>query len=248
MKKQEANEYNGPDKVAFMDTLADYEEHRFAVMRATSLAGKVLATWEKKGGNKDDIRQGYDYRQMLPEEQRAEVRRRLRVDQWMGLVAEEDGGQGTFKRLFDMTPEPETGIGGAPIGSKLSVGRAKAAGFNDGKAKNGPSLQEGIESYGFAADSEEALAYAEYYGEGLLLRPAPKEPKGDKAGDSDGGSPMSKPGPSALDVMTETIKELDEQERAANENGNGAEPKKRGRKPKMLALPGPDDEIPTMLN
>lgn len=220
------SEYNGPDKALFLDVLADYEEHRFSMMRAASLAGKVLNDWESKGGHKDDIRDGYAYRQMLPEEQRAEVRRRHRVEQWMGIVAQDADGQGTFEKLFELTPDIAMGIGGAPLGSRLSIGRAKTAGFNDGKSRNGPSLQEGIELYGFVADSDEALAYAEGFGDGLKLRPPPKA----KSKDED---EADEPKTSALTVMTEKLKAMD----AATAQASGDDaPKRRGRKPKTAEV------------
>ena len=185
--------YNGPDKKVYFDTLARYEEAMFNVHRSSSLAGKALDEWERKGGDKADIRDGYKYRQLQPDEQKAELRRKLRVASWHGLVAEEPNGQSNFSSLFDAPPPVEvSGIGGAPIGSRLSVVRAMSAGFNDGKTKNGPSMGEGMEAYPWAPDSEEALAYAEGFGDGLKLRPPPKVRKEDKeaeeSGTADGAS------------------------------------------------------------
>ena len=172
--------YNGPTKDEYFDALASYEGHRFEIMRLTSLAGKVLNDWEKRGGIKDDLRDGYKLRQMDPDEQRAELRRQFRVAGWHGIVDEDVGGQRSFLRAFDAPPvEAPAGIGGAPLGTQLSKVRALAAGFNDGKSRNGPGLQDGIELYGFEADSEEALAYAEGWGDGNKLRPPPKIKKSD---------------------------------------------------------------------
>ena len=220
--------YNGPTKEAFIDALGEYEEYRFEIMRYMSKAGKVIASWEKSGGCGDDLRDGYRLRKMEPDDQRAELRRQFRVAGWLNIVDQDRAGQSSFLKVFDVK-EPELGIGGAPLGSRLSVVRAKSAGYNDGKSKNGPSLQDGIELYVFDAESEEALAYAEGYGEGLLLRPAPKAKKSDDAeGDAPAGEAMS-----ALEVMTETLKELD---------GKEAAKRKRGRPPKLAALPAPADE------
>ena len=179
--------YNGPNRAVYFDMLADYEEARFNMARAASLAGKVLEAWEKKGGDKADIRDGYAYRQLQPDEQKAELRRKLRVASWHGLVAEEPNGQSNFSSLFDAPQPVETsGIGGAPLGSRLSVVRAMSAGFNDGKTKNGPSMGEGMEAYPWEPDSEEAMAYAEGFGDGLKLRPAPKVRKEDKEAEESG--------------------------------------------------------------
>lgn len=181
--------YNGPGKDAFLEACAEYEEHRFAIMRATSLAGHVLSGWEDKGGNKNDIRDGFVLRQMTPEEQRAELRRQARVAGWLGIISEDQTGQTSFIKAFEAPAKAaETlGIGGAPLGSRLSEVRAKTAGFNDGKAKAGPGLQDGLAQYEWEPDSPEALAYAEGWGDGNKLRPPPKVRKGE----SDTGNPVS---------------------------------------------------------
>lgn len=173
--------YNGPDKEVFLDTLADYEELRFTIAQAMSKTGKLLDSWEKVGGAKDDIRDGFKLRRMDPGDQQAELRRQFRVAGWLGIVDEDRTGQASFLRVFDVKTKPQAfGIGGAPMGSRLSVVRAKSAGFNDGKTKNGPGLQEGLKQFEWDPDSDEALSYAEGFGQGLMLRPAPKVRKEDQ--------------------------------------------------------------------
>jgi hypothetical protein len=218
------NDYRGPSKDLYHDALADYEEARFNVMRATSIAGKVLADWERRGGVKNDIRDGYALRQMTPEEQQVELRRQWRVASWMGMISEDATGQKSFAKLFDIKTPAKTGIGGAILGSRLSVGRAMTAGYNDAKQRNGPTMQEGLEPYlkefGWAKDSEEALAYCEGFGDGLKVRPPPKAPK--------------EPSPETLSKKIE--KELAAKEKAeAAAKKNGAP---GGRK--QAALPAPD--------
>lgn len=204
MKAKDMEGYNGPSKEDFLETLADYEEVRFFIAQANSKAGKILGSWEKAGGDKDDLRDGYKLRLMDTSDQQRELRRQFRVAGWIGVIDEDRTGQASFLKVFDVKA-PELGIGGAAIGSRLSIVRAKSAGFNDGKAKNGPAMQEGIEAYDWTPDSDEAMAYAEGFGKGLELRPPPKVKKGD---DID-AEPQDEPGPSALDTMTEKVKELD---------------------------------------
>jgi hypothetical protein len=184
---------NGPGKDKFLDMLADYEEHRFSVMQAMSLAGKVLAEWERWGGNKDDLRDGYKLRQMEPDEQKTELQRQLKVAGWLGIVDEDATGQKSFLKVFEQPANVAAdalGIGGAPYGSRLSIGRAKVAGYNEGKAKNGPTMQEGLDRYfdllGWSIESEEALSYCGGFGQGLELRPAPKPKKADQDDPEDG--------------------------------------------------------------
>jgi hypothetical protein len=222
--------YQGPSKADYFDALASYEEARFNMQRAASLAGKALDAWEKRGGIKDDIRDGYKLRQMQPDEQRAELRRQFRVAGWHGIVDEDVAGQRNFLKVFDAPPvEPAMGIGGAPIGSQLSRVRALASGFNDGKQRKGPSLQDGIELYGFPADSDEALAYAEGWGDGFKLRPAEKVKKIDP-------EDLDEPEASLRDQVAA---ELDRQE--AEKQG---EPAKRGRgRPRKDAAAG-DNVVP----
>ena len=180
--------YTGPSKDDFLERLARYEGIRFEIMRLTSQAGKVLEEWEKRGGDKKDIKDGYSLRQMTVEEQRAELRRQFRVAGWIGAVDEDAAGQRSFLAAFDAPPvEPPTGIGGAPLGSDLSRVRALSAGFNDGRARKGPGLQDGIELYGFEADSPEALAYAEGWGQGFELRPPSKPSRAESAEDAEDG-------------------------------------------------------------
>ena len=212
---------NGPGRDEYFEILADYEEARFNMQRAASLAGKALQAWEKKGGDKADIRDGYAFRQMDPEDQQAELRRQMRVASWFGLIKEETDGQGSFAAIFDAKPPAEpTGLGGAPAGSRLAVVRAMTAGYNDGKSKNGPGLAEGVELYGWAADSEEALAYAQGWGDGNKLRPPPKAAK-------------EKPGKSLNEEIAEEL--------AAQEAVEA--PKKRGRPPKNAPLARPAPEL-----
>ena len=221
---EEADGYNGPGKDEYLDKLAEYEEIRFNIMRLTSRAGKLLQGWEKSGGKKRDIQFGYDLRQLSPEEQRAEMLDRARVASYLGVISVDTNGQGSFELLFDAPPSDDpVGIGGAPLGSRLSLVRAMSAGFNDGKAKNGPGLSEGIKMYGWPDDSDEAMSYSTGWGDGFKERPAPKPPKADK-----------KAGKSLNEEIAEEL--------AAQEAVEA--PKKRGRPPKKapLALPAPEME------
>ena len=178
--------YNGPSQERFFDVLAEYEEQRFLMMRAASNAGKILNAWEGAGGQKDDLRDAYKLRLMDPDDQKAELKRQLRVASWLGIVDEDRIGQTNFLKAFEARPQAVvTGIGGVPMGTRLSIVRAKEAGFNDGKLKNGPGLQEGLEQFQWEPDSEEALSYAEGFGEGLKLRPPPKARLEDLAKDDD---------------------------------------------------------------
>ena len=225
---QQQNEYNGPSRDEFYDDLATYEECRFNMARAASLAGKVLAGWEKKGGDKNDLRDGYQLRQMSADEQQAELRRQWRVASWMNMISEEPSGQQSFARLFDVKPE-KLGIGGAPLGTRLSIGRAMTSGYNDAKQKNGPTMAEGLEPYlqqfGWEPDGDEALAYCEGFGDGLKMRPEPKPPK----------EPKESKAPKLGKSMNEQIaEELDAQAKAEAEVAP-----KRGRR-QQAALPAPE--------
>lgn len=210
--------YNGPGKEEFLDACAQYEEHRFDVMRATSLAGKVLNAWEKRGGNKADIRDAFILRKLTPEEQQAELRRQARVAGWLGIISEEVSGQKSFLKAFDAPAN--TTVGGVPLGSRLSLARAKTAGFREGKAKKGPSLQEGIEQWGWEADSAEAEAYAEGWGQGFELRPVPPIEELDaEEAEENAEAPQNALGVRLLTDQAEPVTAP-------------AGPKKRGRKPR----------------
>ncbi len=90
----------------------------------------------------------------------------------------DERGQGGFLAVFDKPAKDGVGIGNAPLGSRLSCVRAKAAGFNDGRARGSQTMQDGLSEYaetlGWKPDSPEALSYAEGFGDGLKLRPPPK--------------------------------------------------------------------------
>lgn len=220
-----ADSYNGPGKEAFLDACAEYEEHRFDVMRATSLAGKVLNAWEGRGGNKDDIRDAFVLRKMTPEEQQAELRRQARVAGWLGIISEDVTGQRSFLKAFDAPSERS--VGGIPLGSRLSLARAKTAGFKDGKAKKGPGLAEGIEQWGWDPESPEAEAYSEGWGAGFDLRPIPTIQELDEEDAQDGGAEPS-PVPAGVALLTdESQPETPEAEAAP------APRKKGGRKPRV---------------
>jgi hypothetical protein len=239
--------YNGPDKEKFFDVLGAYEEQRFEIMRHMSLAGKILAAWEKDGGDKDDLRDAYTLRKLDKDDQQAELRRQFRVASWLGIVDPDRMGQRSFVSLFDV-PEEMVGIGGAPFGSRSSIIRSKGAGFRDGKGRSGPSMQEGLDAYGWPADCDEALAYCEGYGLGLPLRPPPKVRKGDAdddQGDEEGGEPGEdeQQPKSALGVMVGQLKEMDA--KAAAEKA-AAEPKRGPGRPKkqQASMPAPDARDP----
>lgn len=226
--------YNGPDKEKFFDALGRYEEERFEIMRHMSMAGKILGAWEKDGGDKDDLRDAYVLRKLTPEDQQAELRRQFRVAAWLGVVDPDRLGQRSFISLFDVKEEM-VGIGGAPMGSRSSIIRAKGAGFKDGKTRSGPSLQEGMEAFEWPADCDEALSYAEGFGLGLELRPPPKARKGDaddEQGDEDAGEPDGEdeqPPKSALGVMVGQLQEMDAKAEAAKV---AAEPRRGRGRPK----------------
>jgi hypothetical protein len=240
MKVKDMENYNGPDREQFLDTLADYEERRFNIAREMSFAGKILEKWEKEGGHRDDIRDGYKLRKMDADDQQAELRRQFRVAGWLGITDEDVAGQRSFLKVFEVKSTPVNyGIGGAPLGSRLSIVRAKARGYEDGKTKNGPSLQEGLEQFDWEPDSDESLSYSEMFGQGLPLRPPPKSRKSDVDSGSfggvtiDGDGEADAPPVSALGVMVDQLKAMDEAE--------AAKPK-RGRPRKQVALPAPDTE------
>jgi hypothetical protein len=236
--------YNGPGKDEFFESLARYEEHRFHVMRYTSLAGAELKSWEKRGGNKKEIQQGYNLRQMSKEEQQADILSQIRVAGWMGAIDEDRTGQASFLRAFDTKPVP-TGIGGAPLGTPLSIIRAKVAGYNDAKTKDGPSMGEGQELYEWEMDSEEALAYAEGFGEGLPLRPLPKKKKGDVE-DESGGQESSGGGEDTGDDDgggDDGDGDGGDGETSEEESENPAPPARRGGRKKAAApIADPDKE------
>src|SRR5690348_11118041 len=105
-------------------------------MRWASKAGALLARVEAAGGNRDDIRDGFDLGKLNPEERQAEVRRQMKVAGFMGVTQWAEDGQGSFTATFDApADELDTlGAGGAPIGSRLSLARAHMDGYNSGKA------------------------------------------------------------------------------------------------------------------
>lgn len=174
--------YEGPGRLEALETAADFEEFRFAQMQAMSGCGAVLRGWERRGGDKKDIQDLYAMRDMTIEEVMAELRRINRTISWKLDTDDNSLGQADFFRAFEPPQQVTgTGIGAAPIGSRLSKVRAKVSGFNEGKAKGSGSMQDGLAPYlndfGWEPDCAEALAYAEGYGEGLKLRPPPKAPK-----------------------------------------------------------------------
>jgi hypothetical protein len=230
MKAKEMEGYNGPGKEKYWEYLGLYEETRLGIMKLTAKSGNILDDYERTGGKKNDLRDGFILKQLTPKEQMAELQRQIRIAGYHGIVDEDRTGQASFLRAFDVQEEM-SGIGGAPLGSKSSIVRARARGFQDGRTKNGPSLQQGLEQFpSWEPDSDEALSYAEEFGEGLKLRPSPKPKKGDA--DNEGGEigPQS----TALEVMTETLKEMDQQA--------AAEKRPRGRQKKQAALPAPEAE------
>lgn len=184
MPDEDTDRYNGPDRASALDATADYEEQRFAVMKATSKCGAILRSWERKGGNADDIRDLYALRKMTPEEQQAEMRRNTRVFGWAGIVTVDEEGQSSFIARFDPPVTDGSGIGNAPLGSRLSIVRAKSAGFNDGKAKGVGTMQDGLKVYlqtlGWEVEGPEAHSYIEGYDDGLELRPPAKLKKTDE--------------------------------------------------------------------
>ena len=170
--------YNGPDKPTFDDHLAEYIELRFNIMRYTSKVAKLKGRWEQKGGDFADVQHGFKMSQLTVDEQRAAISARTRVEGWLGIATvTEDDGQISFTASFDQKPA-ELGAGGAPLGSRLSLARAATDGYNTGR-HNGS-----LSDCPFAAESEEAHAWATAYGDGMEDRPAPKPPKPPKAGKS----------------------------------------------------------------
>lgn len=233
-KKQEG--YNGPSKEEFLELLADYESHRFDIMSAMSKAGKVVAAWEQAGGDKADLKDGYALRKLELEDQKTEIRRQFRVAAWLGVVDPDRLGQRSFISLFDVDEEM-FGIGGAPLGSRLSIIRAKSAGFGDGKSKSGPSLQQGLEAFGWPADCDELMSYSEGFGEGLMLRPPPKAKKSDGDEGDEGGDPGEDEQPkSALGVMVRQLQQMDAKAAAAEPKRGPGRPRKN-----QAALPAPDE-------
>jgi hypothetical protein len=250
--------YNGPERDAALETAADYEELRFDIMKATSECGALLRAWEKKGGNPDDIRDLYNLRKMSPEEQQAELRRQNRVFGWAGIVTVDDKGQADFLVGLD-TKTVASGIGNAPLGSRLSLVRARTAGYNDGRAKGSGTLQDGLKVWadllGWEADSEEALSYAEGYGEGLKLRPPPKparftpntaEDVADAIDADDEGQQPAAPRrgrpPGSKNKPKSATQEMAERAAAMDNGGKG--PRKGAGGMKALPAPEPAPEPP----
>lgn len=172
-REEPQSKYNGPDKAQFNDVLGEYTEIRFHIMKWTSKASKLKNYWERKGGEFEDVQHGFKMGRLTPDEQRVKITARSRVEGWLGIatVTEEDG-QISFTAAFDQKPD-ELGAGGAPLGSRLSLARAATDGYNTGKG--GGSLAD----CPFHAESEEAHAWAEAYGDGMQDRVerAPREKK-----------------------------------------------------------------------
>lgn len=173
-REEPQSKYNGPDKPQFNDGLAEYTEVRFQQMRWAAKASAFKARWERKGGAFEDIQYGFAQGKLTREERVAKISARARVDGWMGTVTVQDDGQTSFAVTFDQTAPDELGAGGAPLGSRLSLARAQAEGYNTGR--HGGSLAD----CEFPAESEEAHIWAEGYGDGMRDR-VEKEPKPPKA-------------------------------------------------------------------
>ncbi len=212
--------YNGPGKSQFNDCLGEYTEIRFNVMKWTAKAAALKARWETKGGDFENVQHIFKLAQLAPEEQQAKIASRTRAEGWAGIatVTEEDG-QISFTAQFDQKPD-ELGVGGAPIGSRLSLARAATAGYNAGR--HGGSLSD----CPFAAESEEAHAWETNYGDGMMDR-VEKPPRAPQAN-----------GKSATDEMAETAAAMPLSESEQNVVAIGRKRRK--------ALPAPDsnEELP----
>lgn len=222
---------NGPNKTVFLDALGEYTEVRFQQMRWASKAAACLAKFERKGGDRADVQDGFALGKMTMEDRVADVKRRNRVAGFMGVTTWEETGQGTFTATFDMPAAEEQGAGGAPLGSRLSVARAAIDSYNTAKA--GGSLADNP----WGADTEEFGVWAENFGDGLADRPPPKERKTrDEDGEDvpEGDAPAKKRGrrKASSEVIAERIQELDEAEAATKQ--------RRGQR----ALPAPESEKP----
>lgn len=171
------SETNGPTKDEFNDALADFESLRLEQMAIMARQARVMEQWEKKGGDRDDLRDGFKLSQLDEADRQREVKRRQRVHGWMGIVIVEDDGQVSFAPTFEVPTQ--TGAGGAELGSRLSLVRAKTDGFNSGKHREGALSQNP-----WPADTEEALEWASGYGAGAEYRKPPKPTK--EASEADG--------------------------------------------------------------
>lgn len=176
---------NGPNKAQFEDTLAEYTEIRFQQMRWASKASACLNRFEARGGDRDQVRYGFEQGKRSPEERVAVARARNQVDGWIGVVDWKEDGQGTFAAAFDAkAPVPEgTGAGGAELGSRLSIARAGIDGFNTGRAGGSLADNPWVEILGA---SQEAAVWAENFGDGLAERPEPKPRKKKEAAEPEG--------------------------------------------------------------
>ncbi len=169
-------ETNGPSKEEFEEFLAEHGEDVFAKKRIDASIKKRKARWEAKGGDfKQQIKHAFDLSQLTPEELREMLSARSQGEAWSGFATvTEEGGQISFTATFDQKPPVEHGFGGAPLGSRLSLGRARADGYNT--AIHGGSLA----GCPVPAESEEAVAWAKGFGEGLEDRveppPRPRRP------------------------------------------------------------------------
>ena len=179
--------YNGPGKREFDKTLGEYMECRFQQMRWASKTGNVLRQWESKGGEKDDIRDGYDLAMVEPEQRVAETARLHRVLQWTDLIVAEDDGQWSFAQVLEK-PKKKPGAGGHPLGSFASTAAATIEGYRAGKDGS-----TGLADCPYPPESSEAARWAEGFGQGMEDRPPPKPEKVRKgkaaAGEANGEQP-----------------------------------------------------------
>ncbi len=165
---------NGPSKEEFEEFLAEHGEDVFAKKRIDASIKKRKARWEAKGGDfKEQIEHPYKLSKLTPEERRDKLSARSQGEAWSGFVTvTEKGGQISFTATLDQPVE--RGFGGAPLGSRLSLGRARADAYNT--AIHGGSLAD----CPVPVESEEAVAWAKGFGEGLEDRveppPRPRKP------------------------------------------------------------------------
>lgn len=160
--------YNGPGQESFESALGRHIDIRFNIMRWTSRAAHNLAAWEREGGVKDDILEGYDLARLDPEQRVSKVAQRNRVASWMGVASVDGKGQWSFAETFDKTDDPK-GAGGHRLGSMPSLGIAKTDGYRSGK---GGILKP--EDNPFAAHTKESEGWLIGYDLGVEDRPTKK--------------------------------------------------------------------------
>lgn len=157
-------ESNGPSMAEFEEVLAEFTELKTASQRLNQKIKTCLGNYESKGGDPDEIKDGYQLGKLDKASAQARVKRFNKVARWTGVIAWEEGGQANFSATFD---QPAVASGPAP-GSRLAVARAYGDGWNSGK--NGALIDSSPFSH--APGSKEFVAWRDGWEEGQRDRAA----------------------------------------------------------------------------